>query len=355
MTDASSPTASPSAPASSPTRLQRPDLRIQLNPASSMYPCSSQDASYSPTSAGDSPSPSTPSTAGTLLTPSDTCMSPIYPPSNSFHVSLKPQTSLSYTSTPSSSQGSHVPGASLPPLPYPITRSTSFSVPPSTSSSTLPSARGPGSRARFPSLPSIDVLDANFRSVDSAAGPAATVAAGGRATVSHPYARLHAKNAQEGGTSKRRRMWNHALEKSVFTPQELSTIGAPQRRTIYTASMEAHIDALHAQLLEYALFPVPFEKLEPYRGLNSKTAKSMVAGLQKDLSDMKVKQCELQRTNHALRSCIAAHERRLGRTSVQPQVGITLPGHVAQTTTPRRHSLGNIGEYPYGNMFGGAR
>lgn len=55
--------------------------------------------------------------------------------------------------------------------------------------------------------------------------------------------------------------------------RDRSTIGAPQRRTIYTASMESHVDALHAQLLEYALYPVPLEKLEPYRGLHSKTAK----------------------------------------------------------------------------------
>jgi len=29
-----------------------------------------------------------------------------------------------------------------------------------------------------------------------------------------------------------------------------STLGAPQRRTIYMASLEAHIDRLHAQLNE---------------------------------------------------------------------------------------------------------
>lgn len=29
-----------------------------------------------------------------------------------------------------------------------------------------------------------------------------------------------------------------------------STIGAPKRRKIYTASLEAHIDRLHAELLE---------------------------------------------------------------------------------------------------------
>ena len=50
-------------------------------------------------------------------------------------------------------------------------------------------------------------------------------------------------------------------------------MGAPHRRTIYLASLEAHIDRLHEQLLSYSLAPVPFEKLEPYRGLNAKTAK----------------------------------------------------------------------------------
>ena len=52
-----------------------------------------------------------------------------------------------------------------------------------------------------------------------------------------------------------------------------STMGAPHRRTIYIASLEAHIDRLHAQLLSMGLYPIPFDKLEPYRGLNSKTAK----------------------------------------------------------------------------------
>ncbi|OCH95787.1 hypothetical protein OBBRIDRAFT_702585, partial [Obba rivulosa] len=108
----------------------------------------------------------------------------------------------------------------------------------------------------------------------------------------HPYARLYTKR---DGT-KRRKMWNHALEKALFTPQEISTMGAPHRRTIYTASLEAHVDRLHQQLLEYALFPVPFEKLEPFRGLNSKTAKSMVAGLWRDAAEMKIKLLELERS-----------------------------------------------------------
>ncbi|TCD60676.1 hypothetical protein EIP91_009710 [Steccherinum ochraceum] len=186
-------------------------------------------------------------------------------------------------------------------LPYRLVRKPSIaeSVASSVPSSPAGSQAGLDPQYRFPPVsppkPS-GSSRTHFRSVHPSVGPAAAIAAGGRVTVSHPYARLHAMNSQEGGgMAKRRRMWNHALEKSVFTPHELSTIGAPHRRVIYTASMESHVDALHTQLLEYALFPVPFEKLEPYRGLNSKTAKSMVSGLQKDINDMKLKHLELQR------------------------------------------------------------
>ena len=35
--------------------------------------------------------------------------------------------------------------------------------------------------------------------------------------ISHPYARLFAKKDEV----KRRKIWNHALEKSIFTPYEL--------------------------------------------------------------------------------------------------------------------------------------
>ncbi|KAG9314419.1 hypothetical protein JVU11DRAFT_5216 [Chiua virens] len=97
-----------------------------------------------------------------------------------------------------------------------------------------------------------------------------TSRAASRITIAHPYARLYAK--KDG--SKRRKIWNHVLEKQLFSPQELSTMGAPHRRTIYIASLEAHIDRLHNQLLGIGLYPIPFERLEPYRGLNSKTAKA---------------------------------------------------------------------------------
>lgn len=45
-----------------------------------------------------------------------------------------------------------------------------------------------------------------------------TCRSAGRITIAHPYARLYAK--KDG--SKRRKIWNHVLEKQLFSPQELS-------------------------------------------------------------------------------------------------------------------------------------
>ncbi|TEB34947.1 hypothetical protein FA13DRAFT_1772193 [Coprinellus micaceus] len=112
-----------------------------------------------------------------------------------------------------------------------------------------------------------------------------------RIHIAHPYSRLQAKK----GEVKRRKIWNHALEKHIFSPYEISTLGAPHRRAIYTASLEAHIDDLHAQLLGFGFYPVPFNELDPYKGLNSKTAKSMVASLQHDASVSDLKLLELNR------------------------------------------------------------
>jgi len=41
-----------------------------------------------------------------------------------------------------------------------------------------------------------------------------------RITIPHPYARLHAKK----DSSKHRKIWNHVLEKQLFSPQELSVL-----------------------------------------------------------------------------------------------------------------------------------
>lgn len=48
---------------------------------------------------------------------------------------------------------------------------------------------------------------------------------------------------------------------------------APQRRPIYIASLEAHIDALHAELLKVNLAPVNLQDVDLWAGLNSKIAK----------------------------------------------------------------------------------
>ncbi|KAG2120979.1 uncharacterized protein F5147DRAFT_663888 [Suillus discolor] len=146
-----------------------------------------------------------------------------------------------------------------------------------------------------------------------------------RFTIAHPYARLYAK--KDG--SKRRKIWNHVLEKQLFSPQELSTMGAPHRRTIYIASLEAHIDRLHNQLLGIGLYPIPFQRLEPYRGLNSKTAKSMVAGLQHDATHTKLKLLELERSNNNLHKLLG--------TQATSTCSISLEADV------RRHSMDSPG------------
>ncbi|OSD02714.1 hypothetical protein PYCCODRAFT_1467414 [Trametes coccinea BRFM310] len=122
-----------------------------------------------------------------------------------------------------------------------------------------------------------------------------------RAPVTHPYACL---NKKKQSTERRRKMFHHVLEKAIFAPHEIASMGSPHRRTIYTASLEAHIDRLHEQLLSLSLFPVAFGKLQPYHGLNSKTAKSMVSGLHHDGLDLKLKICELERANRDLEDCL---------------------------------------------------
>ncbi|KAL4064895.1 hypothetical protein V8B97DRAFT_1183389 [Scleroderma yunnanense] len=151
-----------------------------------------------------------------------------------------------------------------------------------------------------------------------------------RIAIPHPYARLYAKK----DSSKRRKIWNHVLEKQLFTPQELSTMGAPHRRTIYIASLEAHIDRLHNHLLSFGLYPVPFSRLEPYRGLNSKTAKSMVSGLQHDATQSKLKLLELDRSNSDLRKLLGRHSPDNTPHSYYPSA----PSTISLEADVRRHT-----------------
>lgn len=56
-------------------------------------------------------------------------------------------------------------------------------------------------------------LPAPLRSSDHTLRPHSKLA------MTHPYARIYAKKQAEAG--KRRKTWNHALEKSIFTPHEM--------------------------------------------------------------------------------------------------------------------------------------
>ena len=91
-----------------------------------------------------------------------------------------------------------------------------------------------------------------------------------------------------------------------------ASLGAPHRRTIYLASIEAHIDSLHSHLLERGFYPVKLDALQPYKGLNCKTAKGMVAGLQHDIVCARK---YLQDTHKAVRLLRSFTRPRLTRVS----------------------------------------
>jgi len=97
---------------------------------------------------------------------------------------------------------------------------------------------------------------------------------------------------------------NYGLKSSVGT-----TWNARQRRPIYTASLEQHIDKLHSQLLSLGLFPVPMAELKPLMKLNARSCKSMVARLQRDAVRTRERLLELQRTNNELEEALYAGQR----------------------------------------------
>ncbi|KAJ7487672.1 hypothetical protein B0H11DRAFT_2230405 [Mycena galericulata] len=86
----------------------------------------------------------------------------------------------------------------------------------------------------------------------------------------------------------------------------LQSIGV--RRPIYIASLEAHIDRLHMQLMGLGadFFPVPLKDLNALKGLNTKTCKGMVSGLQHDIWQAHERLLELQRTNEELEAVVYA-------------------------------------------------
>ncbi|KAF8332897.1 hypothetical protein F5887DRAFT_995517 [Amanita rubescens] len=117
-----------------------------------------------------------------------------------------------------------------------------------------------------------------------------------RINIAHPYARLLAKR---DGT-RTRRIWNHVLEKVIFSPNELLTLRVPYRRTIYVASLEAHIDCLHAQIKEIGFWPVAFDESEHYGYPYATNPKSLVGCLQHHASVSKYKLLELEHANKKL-------------------------------------------------------
>lgn len=186
----------------SPKPTPRPDLKLVTITTAPNSP--SSEVSQSPISTCSSASVLTPSTSISSFN------SPIFPPSNSFKLPLHTRPLLPAPST------IRLPP---PPLPYPIVpRSISAATPPpSTPSPTIPDPT-----YAFP--PKEYQNGSNLRrsiSVDSM-GKAST----SRGVASHPYKRPIAEpqaieESNKSAAAKRRKMWNHALEKSVFTPQEL--------------------------------------------------------------------------------------------------------------------------------------
>ena len=51
------------------------------------------------------------------------------------------------------------------------------------------------------------------------------------------------------------------------------TMSARSHQSIHVADLEMRVDKLHALLLTFDIHPIPFEELEPRRGINSKTVK----------------------------------------------------------------------------------
>lgn len=97
-----------------------------------------------------------------------------------------------------------------------FTPSPSSSSPSEHVLSALPSAEEATERNRpLPSPASSTRREARRRGAEASSSDEGLVV---RGSIAHPYARLYSK---KHGAGKRRKMWNHALEKMLFTPQEM--------------------------------------------------------------------------------------------------------------------------------------
>lgn len=186
----------------------KPDLRLIT---SAYSPPSPGSKSSSPSISSEPPTPATQSGCSTeseLLTPlsSQQDISPVFTSSASFTVPLYSHSASPHSSAlPQSFRQSPVQPGSTP-------------VTPTTLS---PKRLCPEPSFRFPSVAPAVAPISRSRPGSTHPDPTSGSNLAPRVKISHPYARLYAKNSKEAGAAKRRRMWNHALEKSFFTPQEL--------------------------------------------------------------------------------------------------------------------------------------
>ncbi|KAF7339411.1 Zinc/cadmium resistance protein [Mycena sanguinolenta] len=126
-----------------------------------------------------------------------------------------------------------------------------------------------------------------------------------------PYDRANGKRRKTTlGPKTSRKIWSHAFEKTLFNVTELTTLGVTQRRPIYVASLEAHIDRLHSQLRELGMqfFPVTSEELGSahLKGLHATACKGMVSSLHHDIMQAHGRLLELQRANERLEANLYA-------------------------------------------------
>ncbi|KAJ7631015.1 hypothetical protein FB45DRAFT_1028175 [Roridomyces roridus] len=106
-----------------------------------------------------------------------------------------------------------------------------------------------------------------------------------------------------------RKQWNHGtLERLLFSPTELWALTNSQRRPVYQASLEAHVDRLHAQLdsLGPGFFPVDKEEFKSLTGLKVKACKNLVIGLEHDVAAEHKKLLVLQAKNRQLEAALQA-------------------------------------------------
>ncbi|KAJ3927022.1 MAG: hypothetical protein NXY57DRAFT_664799 [Lentinula lateritia] len=123
-----------------------------------------------------------------------------------------------------------------------------------------------------------------------------------KASTVHPYAHSSAKNKEY----KRRRQWHHVFDRSLFNALEFSNTSARLRRTIYLASLEAHVDGLHAQLSSLGYPLVSPEPMEAHKDLHGKTAKKLIVRLQYNTSRTTLRLLELQRANEQLERLLSS-------------------------------------------------